>query len=382
MAFNKLVLLTIFVGFSVTSVASYAEIAGKTILAKGAVSASNQDGGEVRKLKRRSQIYDVDSITTGENSKAQFNMADGGLITLKENSQMLISDYTYDKNTKQGSATLELVSGGLRSISGLIKKTGGDYQVKTPIGSIGIRGTHFVVQVVDESVVFGVYSGNIDIKLDNDDEVLSLGVTENFAFASVDSLGQITTMTQAPKVLSNGFGDDKAIFSASDESTESTDSTAANSQTSESEQEAVFDSSLYNESNLQGISNDSIADLISQRSGTLTYNQVESSAINSSVGNTTDFNMSLTVDFDNGSVPGGELSFSDQQGQWFASYSGLINVDQLELGVNFASHGNNKAQGNISAAFANGLDELIGSFKLSEINDPTVNADGSFKIKP
>ena len=190
------------------SASSYANIAGKTILAKGDVLAKAEDGKEIRSLKRRSVIYDIDQITTGAQSKAQFNMADGGLITLKENSKILITDYQYDGNSEKGSATLELVNGGLRSISGLIKEKGGDYKVKTPVGSIGIRGTHFVVQVDGDNVLFGVYSGNIDVTLGESEQVISLGETEDFSFAQIDISGQVTQMIAAPTALSIGFVND------------------------------------------------------------------------------------------------------------------------------------------------------------------------------
>ena len=357
---------------------SYASVAGKTILAKGEVLAI-ENGTEARALKRRSKIFDVDEITTGKLSKAQFNMTDGGLITLKENTKVLISSYHYDDKTEQGSATLELVNGGLRSISGLIKSKGGDYQVKTPVGSIGIRGTHFVVEVVDENVFFGVYSGNIDVNLTGSNQVLSLGETEDFAFASVDLSGQVTTLTQAPVVLSKGFVSDE-VEAISENSAQN------NEQSPLSETEEVanidFDASVYQEEALQAISDESIADLISQRTGSVTFDQIVESSINSSVGDTSGFQMSMTVDFDNASVPGGSLSFNDAQGEWLATFSGLINIDQLSLGVNYASHGNNKAQGRISAAFSNGLEEMLGNFNLSEIDDASVNADGTFKIKP
>ena len=316
---------------------SYASVAGKTILAKGEVLAI-ENGTEARALKRRSKIFDVDEITTGKLSKAQFNMTDGGLITLKENTKVLISSYHYDDKTEQGSATLELVNGGLRSISGLIKSKGGDYQVKTPVGSIGIRGTHFVVEVVDENVFFGVYSGNIDVNLTGSNQVLSLGETEDFAFASVDLSGQVTTLTQAPVVLSKGFVSDE-VEAISENSAQN------NEQSPLSETEEVanidFDASVYQEEALQAISDESIADLISQRTGSVTFDQIVESSINSSVGDTSGFQMSMTVDFDNASVPGGSLSFNDAQGEWLATFSGLINIDQLSLGVNYASHGNN-----------------------------------------
>lgn len=205
--FNTRLLCTLFIyvlGSQSSALAS--DVAGKTILAKGTVESFNVDNNEKRKLKRRSQIFTVDKIVTGDKSKAQFSMTDGGLITLKANTEILITNYNYSPEAGESSATLEVVNGGFRSISGLIKKSGGDYQVKTPVGSIGIRGTHFAVEVVGGDTFLAVYSGNIDVEL-NDQSILSLGSSEDFAFASVNAQGQVTRMTQAPAAISLGFSD-------------------------------------------------------------------------------------------------------------------------------------------------------------------------------
>lgn len=417
-----------------TGITTYAnaesEIAGKTLLAKGNVNAIDSTTKISRALKRRSKIMSAEHIKTGEKSKAQFSMSDGGLITLKENTEINISNYIFDKETQKGSATLEVISGGLRSISGLIKKTGGDYQVKTPVGSIGIRGTHFVVDVVGDNVYFGVYSGNIDIVLNNN-KTLSLGVTEGFAFASVNESSEVTSYTQAPEVLSIGYttsepedSPSSTTSSDSDSETQETQTTASSNgdsgvatTTSESETllsspttspvnnsntltatsevsnstsssipniditDSSFSSDVFTELVLEESNTSTIADLISQRTGTFNYQELVESEISSSTNITSDLSLNLAVDFDNGTVPGGSLSFTDEQGEWFAAYSGLINIDQLELGVNFASHANQKAEGDISAAFSNGLTEITGDFNLHEIEDPAVKATGSFKIK-
>ncbi|WP_077337869.1 FecR family protein [Pseudocolwellia agarivorans] len=398
----KLILLSC-LGYAGTSYATPEEIiAGKTLLAKGVVNAVNPKTNNVRSLKRRSKIMSVEHITTGENSKAQFSMSDGGLITLKENTEINVSNYVFNEETQKGSATLEVISGGLRSISGLIKKTGGDYQVKTPVGSIGIRGTHFAVEVSGDDVYFGVYSGNIDIALNNN-QSLSLGVTEGFAFASVNQAGEITPFTQAPEILSLGYNTSQEASEDVTEENDNTASTDVNTETatidtpetpttneSTSSEEYV---QIASENNDQEITEDiiekiediediqTIAELISERTGTFDYQQITESNVSSSVGATSDLILNLAVDFDNGTVPGGSLSFTDDQGEWFATYSGLINVDQLDLGVNFASHANKLADGNISADFSNGLDEITGNFDLQEIEDTSVNATGSFTVK-
>ena len=386
--FSIRLLCTIFIcvlGSQHTALAS--DVAGKTILAKGTVESFDLNSNETRKLKRRSQIFSADKIITGNKSKAQFSMSDGGLITLKENTEILITNYKYNPEAGEASATLEVVNGGFRSISGLIKKSGGDYQVKTPVGSIGIRGTHFAVEVVGEETFLAVYSGNIDVEL-NDQSILSLGSSEDFAFASVNAQGQITRMTQAPAAISLGFSD--VSPDATDEENDTNESpqtviadsgvSPVDSDTLDNEN--LTDSDVYNESEWLGINGSSVAELLAERTGTIDYNNVTQSTVISSAGPVSDFSMNMTIDFDNASVPGGSLSFTDSQGEWFAAYSGLINIDQLDLGINFASHGDNKAEGIIFAAFTNGLDEIIGGFNLQEINNPSVNADGSFNIRP
>ena len=45
-------------------------------------------------------------------------MSDGGLIALKENSELNIANYDFNADTQQGAASIELLKGGLRSISG------------------------------------------------------------------------------------------------------------------------------------------------------------------------------------------------------------------------------------------------------------------------
>ena len=389
-------------------------VAGKTLLAKGNVKAINPETNDSRSLKRRSKIMSVEHITTGENSKAQFSMSDGGLITLKENTEINVSHYVFDKETQKGSATLEVISGGLRSISGLIKKTGGDYQVKTPVGSIGIRGTHFAVEVSGDDVYFGVYSGNIDIELDND-QTLSLGVSEGFAFASVSQSGAITPFTKAPEILSLGYNTSQAE-SSEDVPAENTSNEESNaipvtdvastdvipdtttvdasesSNTENNSSEELVTSDVYTDlvsEDIDSVSEEivdiediqTIAELISERTGTFNYAEIIQSDVTSSVGNAGDLSLNLAVDFDNGTVPGGSLSLTDNQGEWFASYSGLINVDQLELNINFASHANKRADGDITAIFSDGLDEITGQFNLQEVDDTSISTEGSFQLK-
>ncbi|MFL3650489.1 MAG: FecR domain-containing protein [Pseudoalteromonas sp.] len=350
--------------------------AGKTILARGAVVATDATSEQQRSLKRRDTVYGVDKITTGEKSKAQFSMSDGGLIALKENSVLNIANYEFDAATQQGSASIELIKGGLRSISGVIKKNGGSYNVKTPVGSIGIRGTHFELQLVDGDMYVAVWDGAIDLTL-QDNSILSLGSNEAFSFAQVTSVGDVIKTTQAPAIFTQSI----ASINSNDESEAEQDQIAENSASENNEDADTLLADVYAEQQFQAVSNAALIDQIAQRQGIFNY-QATSFDVSSSLGEVSDFSMSMSVDFDNGTVPDGEISFNDAGGNWYAAYSGFIDLTKLDLAVTFASHNNNKAVGDIDAIFLNDIDTITGDFNLNEISNPAINSSGSFRLEP
>ena len=350
--------------------------AGKTILARGAVVATDATSEQQRSLKRRDTVYGVDKITTGEKSKAQFSMSDGGLIALKENSVLNIANYEFDAGTQQGSASIELIKGGLRSISGVIKKNGGSYNVKTPVGSIGIRGTHFELQLVDGDMYVAVWDGAIDLTL-QDNSILSLGSNEAFSFAQVTSVGDVIKTTQAPAIFTQSI----ASINSNDESEAEQGQIAENSASENNEDADTLLADVYAEQQFQAVSNAALIDQIAQRQGIFNY-QATSFDVSSSLGEVSDFSMSMSVDFDNGTVPDGEISFNYAGGNWYAAYSGFIDLTKLDLAVTFASHNNNKAVGDIDAIFLNDIDTITGDFNLNEISNPAVNSSGSFRLEP
>ena len=72
---------------------------------------------------------------------------DGAKVTVRPNSAVLIEDYVYNGND-QDSATLSLVSGGLRVITGAMAKSNPEnYKVRTPVALMGVRGTEFAVML-------------------------------------------------------------------------------------------------------------------------------------------------------------------------------------------------------------------------------------------
>jgi len=173
--------------FFTISFAWAAPLAGHVILSKGSVSAISEDG-TTRVLKRRSEIFNGDTIKTGAVGSVQIRFVDKALMTIKANSEMNIESYLLrrqDDANKNEKVLMSLVKGGFRTITGTIGK--GDksaYEVKTPAASIGIRGTNYEVQQeADGGFVMGVYSGGI--RVENAAGSLELGSGADFNFTRV-----------------------------------------------------------------------------------------------------------------------------------------------------------------------------------------------------
>lgn len=381
-------------------------VAGKTMIATGDVKAISVDNEEKRRLKRRSSVFTNDVVTTGPASKTQLRMRDGSMIALKENTELIISQYKFNSGDEKNSAVLDLVKGGLRSITGAIKADNGQYQLKTPVGSIGIRGTHYQVELLNGLLWIAVWDGAIDVTLNIGSQagsILSLGTAENYSYASIDKNGVITSFVEPPEIFNSGMSSNAIAAEKSLYTNNAIAATVGNIQLTRLELNAALIITALDQNNTEFISYDevnslepqNIYELVAAKQGFIEY----SDAAVTSDYNLSNFSAGMTIDFDTGRISNGVLSFNDDRSpeQWNAVFNGNMNINNekvlLEVGITFASHGNSLAEGNISAGFidALGLGGVSGSFELHEQHD-TVNAnganldtaivDGAYLIKP
>jgi hypothetical protein len=161
-----------------------------TVLAKkGDVSITS--GTKVTEAKRKASLLELDIIKTTQESKASVKFNDGTVTTLGNNTEMLIKAYDWDKDNKTPSAEFELVQGVFRTVTGLITKVNNPkFVVKTPMGSIGIRGTDFWGGYLDEDAIDVLF-------VDGEHEIV---VTNEFGTTILTKPGQGTTIKagQAP----------------------------------------------------------------------------------------------------------------------------------------------------------------------------------------
>jgi hypothetical protein len=118
---------------------------GTVILAKGVVTATAADKSN-RVLAKGAAIEEGDIINTANKSFAVIRMLDNTKLTLKPGTTIAIGKFSVEEGKEEG--CINLVKGGLRTVTGLIGKRKPDsFQVDTPIASIGIRGTDFITRI-------------------------------------------------------------------------------------------------------------------------------------------------------------------------------------------------------------------------------------------
>ena len=126
---------------------AFAQTAGKVLLSVGDVSVVR--GGERSRLAAGALVGAGDSVVTGADSYAQIRFSDDALVALKPDTEFRIERFNFTgKQDGSEAAVFRLVRGGFRTLTGQIGKLNRDqYQVLTTQATIGIRGTHYQVQI-------------------------------------------------------------------------------------------------------------------------------------------------------------------------------------------------------------------------------------------
>jgi len=145
--FGSLVLIA---GLALSTVAVAEDSSGMVVASRGEVIALSNGGS--RELKQGDFIYVNDEILTSGRSFAVLQFSDGAKVTVRPDSTLIIEQYLYAGNDND-EATLNLVSGGLRVITGAMAKSNPEnYKVRTPVALMGVRGTEFSIMLCGDDV--------------------------------------------------------------------------------------------------------------------------------------------------------------------------------------------------------------------------------------
>jgi hypothetical protein len=125
--------------------------AGKVLFVAGPVTLER---GGSRPAQAGDALETGDIVATGERARAQLLMGDGARIALRAGTRFRIDEFALPSNVQRpgavtavaasGRSVATLLKGGFRTSTGAIGKSDPTaYEVRTPVGTLGIRGTDY-----------------------------------------------------------------------------------------------------------------------------------------------------------------------------------------------------------------------------------------------
>ena len=140
---NYLIKILIFVILTFTSVANAGNNSFVGVIGAAIGDIKNQKN---ESLSNGSKIFFGDTIISKSKSNAQILFLDQTVLTLGEETELTIDEFVYDPNSQDGSFVSTVKTGTVKFITGQISKKNPDnLEVKVPAGTLGARGTEFVV---------------------------------------------------------------------------------------------------------------------------------------------------------------------------------------------------------------------------------------------
>jgi len=139
-------LFTICCMFTLISNAHAQAIAGtvKTLLGTAYV----QRGSERVPVAKEMPLYSKDVIVTASSAFVGIVLSDGTKITAGANASLNLANYEFNEGTKKGAMKVNVTKGVIQVASGVLGKTSREnVQFNTPVATIGIRGTNFIIDV-------------------------------------------------------------------------------------------------------------------------------------------------------------------------------------------------------------------------------------------
>ncbi len=170
--------------------------------------------GDVRsgnnKLNTNDRVISGATITTGAGSQAVLKFDDGQTVVLNENTTFRIADFRYKQEEPRGDrSVLDLLRGALRVVSGAVaSRNQTAFQLRVPQATIGIRGTDFMVAIVNPAII-AVNAGAVAATNAGGTAVFGAGSFGSVASSTVVGVG--ITAAQVPAAASAAFSSMGAV---------------------------------------------------------------------------------------------------------------------------------------------------------------------------
>ena len=175
-------------------------------------------GGKTESLKTGSELFANETVRTGDAAVADLVFVDNTNLSVGPISVVRLDKFVYDPTGSSGSVVLQATKGAFRFVTGSQDKRA--YQINTPFGSLGVRGT--IVELVIKDCAPGQPLANcgVTVKLVEGSATFTTlnGQTVDLSSAStvlsVSGNGDVSTSSQASSILNFAAADTTGVTTA------------------------------------------------------------------------------------------------------------------------------------------------------------------------
>ena len=121
--------------------------------------------GASRDLATSGPVYFRDKMRTGPGARLEAKLDDGTVLTLGEKGKLTVDEFVYRPGAAGNKLALNVTEGAFLFVGGKIEgPTGGNVSIKTPIGTLGVRGTTVWGGPIDGGFGVLVLKGEVWVK--------------------------------------------------------------------------------------------------------------------------------------------------------------------------------------------------------------------------
>lgn len=148
---SKIILVSVLIFAGTVSSLFSQEAIGKVIALEGKVEAKSEGSQSWRVLNLKDDVYEKDTIKTGEDSQVEIFFVDETTVSIGPETTIKIEKLMCSpaKNYREGN--FELIMGKARFDVGRLFSKDSTFEVRTPTAVAGVKSTRFIVWVTSSS---------------------------------------------------------------------------------------------------------------------------------------------------------------------------------------------------------------------------------------
>ncbi|HET6618744.1 MAG TPA: FecR family protein [Dongiaceae bacterium] len=118
-------------------------------------------GDQERRAAPSDELVSDEALRTKRDSSIAVKFIDGSELSVEAQSEVVLSDYVFDPQAATSTGIINLNVGLFHFNSNQIPD--GGLTLKTPVATIGIRGTEFLVTVKDAATIVDILDGKVEV---------------------------------------------------------------------------------------------------------------------------------------------------------------------------------------------------------------------------